>query len=130
MSFCFALAALASVSLSDIPALATEVETEARTLTAVQTVTPELIAGLEDFSVDAMRLSDALREAGVAQDLPCIFRGISEDATARVSAFQAADTAAEQETALTELRVLLDDAILLAPMAAGAAADVLAADNR
>jgi len=120
------MALLATASLAEIPTLAAEVEAEARVLTAQSEITPTFLAGLQDFSSDSMRLSDALREAGVEQDLPCIFRGIAEDAQARVAEFQTADTPAERDTAFTELRVLLDDAILIAPMAAGAAADVAA----
>jgi len=126
MLVCAALAALATVSLSDIPALADEVEAGARALTIETSITPTFLAGLEEFSADAMRLSDALREAGVEQDLPCIFRGIAEDAADRVSEFQAADTPGERDMAFAGLRALLDDAILIAPMAAGAAADVAA----
>jgi hypothetical protein len=121
MLTCLALAL--GVSLADLPALATEVETEARALTAQTEVTPGLLAGIEEFSVDAERLSVSLREAGVEQDLPCIFHGIAEDARVRATDLQAADTEAERAEAFTNLRVLLDDAILIAPMAASAAAD-------
>jgi hypothetical protein len=121
MLTCLALAL--GVSLADLPALAAEVETEARALTAQTEVTPGLLAGIEEFSVDAERLSVSLREAGVEQDLPCIFHGIAEDARVRATDLQAADTEAERAEAFTNLRVLLDDAILIAPMAASAAAD-------
>jgi hypothetical protein len=123
------LAMMLSVSLTDLPTLAAEVETEARALTAQTEVTPAFLAGIEDFSGDAERLSAGLREAGVEQDLPCIFHGISQDALERSSELQAADTAAEREEAFTNLRVLLDDAILIAPMAASAAADRAAEQN-
>jgi hypothetical protein len=121
MLTCLALAL--GVAMADLPALATEVETAARTLTAQSEVTPGLLAGIEEFSVDAERLSVSLREAGVEQDLPCIFHGIAEDARVRATELQAADTEAERAEAFTNLRVLLDDAILIAPMAASAAAD-------
>jgi hypothetical protein len=121
MLTCLALAL--GVSLAELPSLATEVEAEARTLTAQTEITPGLLAGIEDFSVDAENLSVSLREAGVEQDLPCIFHGIAEDARVRADELRAADTPAERETAFTNLRVLLDDAILIAPMAASAAAD-------
>lgn len=121
MLICLALAL--GVSLADLPALATEVEGEARALTAQTEVTPGLLSGIEEFSADAERLSVSLREAGVEQDLPCIFHGIAEDARLRASELQAADTPAEHAEAFTNLRVLLDDAILIAPMAASAAAD-------
>jgi len=120
------LAFMLSVSLTELPTLATEVETEARALTVQTEVTPALLAEIEDFSGDAERLSVALRQAGVEQDLPCIFHGIAEDARERSAALQAADTSEEREAAFVSLRVLLDDAILIAPMAAGAAADLAA----
>ncbi len=120
------LAFMLTVSLTELPSLATEVEAEARALTVQTEVTPALLAGIEDFSGDAERLSVALRQAGVEQDLPCIFHGIAEDARERSAALQAADTAEEREAAFVSLRVLLDDAILIAPMAAGAAADLVA----
>jgi hypothetical protein len=121
MLTCLALAL--GVSLAELPSLATEVEAEARTLTAQTEITPGFLAGIEDFSVDAENLSVSLREAGVEQDLPCIFHGIAEDARVRAGELRAADTPAEREEAFTNLRVLLDDAILIAPMAAAAAAD-------
>jgi hypothetical protein len=126
MLTCLALVALAGATLAEIPTLAAEVETEARALTAQTEVTPAFFTDLEDFSGDSMRLSNALRAAGVAQDLPCIFRGISEDAHVRAAEFQAATDTQSRALAFNGLRALLDDAILLAPMAAGAAADVAA----
>lgn len=126
MLTCFALAALGAVSLSDIPALAAEVETEARELTIQTEITPAFIAELEDFSADAERLSAALRQAEVEQDLPCIFHGIAEDARERTAELQAARGAEDREAAFAGLRVLLDDAILIAPMAGAAAADAAA----
>ncbi len=123
------LALVLGVSFAELPSLATEVEGEARTLTAQTEITPEFLAGIEDFSVDAERLSVSLREIGVEQDLPCIFHGIAEDARVRATELQAADTPAERETAFTNLRVLLDDAILIAPMAAAAAAERHAAQE-
>lgn len=125
MLTCLAMA-LSVVSLAEIPTLAAEVETEARALTAQIEVTPAFMTGLEDFSADAMRLSDSLRQAGVTQDMPCIFRGISEDARERATELQAAGTPTERQMAMSGLRALLDDAILLVPMAAGAAADTAA----
>lgn len=124
MLTCAAL--MLTVSLAELPSLATEVETGARALTAQTEVTPQFLADLREFSGDAERLSAALREAGVEQDLPCIFHGIGEDARERATALEAADTPAERRQELTELRVLLDDAILIAPMAASAAADAAA----
>ena len=123
------LALMLGVGFAELPSLAAEVEAEARTLTAQTEITPAFLAGIEDFSTDAELLSASLREMGVAQDLPCIFHGIAEDARVRVTELQAADTPTERETAFTNLRVLLDDAILIAPMAASAAADRQHASN-
>jgi hypothetical protein len=127
MLTCAAL--MLTVSLAELPSLATEVETGARALTAQTEVTPGFIADIREFSGDAERLSAALREAGVEQDLPCIFHGIGEDAIARITEFEAADTQTERDTAFTNLRVLLDDAILIAPMAAAAAADAAVSEE-
>ena len=118
------LALMLNVGLAELPALAVEVETEARALTIQTEVTPALLNGIAEFSADSERLSAALREAGVEQDLPCIFHGIAEDARERAAELDAADTPAERAEAFTNLRVLLDDAILIAPMAASAAADL------
>jgi hypothetical protein len=117
------------VGLADLPGMAAEVETEARELTAQTEVTPAFLADLREFSGDAERLSAALREAGVEQDLPDIFHGIAADARERAAELERADTQTEQDVALTHLRVLLDDAILIAPMAAAAAADAAAEKN-
>ena len=116
-----AAATLAATATADIPSLAAEVETGARALTAQTEITPAFLTGLDEFSTDAMALSTALRAAQVEQDLPCIFRGISEDSHERVAEFQAADTQVERDMAFAGLRALLDDAILIAPMAAEAA---------
>lgn len=127
MLTCAAL--MLTVSLAELPSLATEVETGARALAAQTEITPSFLAQIQEFSGDSERLSAALREADVEQDLPCIFHGIADDARERIVELQAADTPAEREAALTDLRVLLDDAILIAPMAAAAAADAAAAQD-
>jgi len=119
MLTCLALAL--GVSFAELPSLAAEVETEARALTAQTEVSPALLAGIEDFSADAERFSVSLRELGVEQDLPCIFHGIAEDARERVIELREAGTPAQRDAAFANLRVLLDDAILIAPMAASAA---------
>ena len=123
------LALMLNVGLAELPALAVEVETEARALMQQTDVTPSLLTEIEDFSADSERLSAALRQAGVEQDLPCIFHGIAEDARERMVELEAADTQAERDAAFTNLHVLLDDAILIAPMAASAAADVAQAQS-
>lgn len=117
MLTCLAFAAALAAQQPALPDLAHEVLTDAQSLSARTVVNAEFTAALEDFSTDAMALSDALRAAGVTQDMPCIFRGISEDARARLSDFSAAQSEHDRGEALTALHVLLDDAILLAPMA-------------
>lgn len=123
MLTCAALTFLGAAAFGDLPALAAEVETGARELTAQTEITPAFLDRISDFSGDSERLSIALRQAGVEQDLPCIFQGIAEDARERMVEFRDADTADERSAAFTSFRVLLDDAILIAPMAASAAAD-------
>jgi hypothetical protein len=118
------MALAGAVTLSEIPALAAEVEGDARSLAVQTEISPGFIAGLEDFSADAARLSDSLRAAGVAHDMPTIFKDIAEDAREQAAALAGADTAEERQAALADLAPLFDDAIQLAPMAAGAAADV------
>jgi len=117
MLTCLAFAAALAASPVTLPDLAHEVLTDAQSLSARTVVNAEFTVALEDFASDAMALSDALRAAGVTQDMPCIFRGISEDARARLTDFSAAQTDEHRAEALTALHVLLDDAILLAPMA-------------
>lgn len=123
------LAMILTVSVTELPSMAADVEAQARTLSAQTEVTTEFLTGITEFSGDAERFSVALRQAGVEQDLPCIFHGIAEDARERVVEFQAADTPEERAEAFADLRVLLDDAILIAPMAAAAAADRAVAQN-
>lgn len=123
MLTCLALVAFNVASLGDIPKLSSDIEAEARALAAIDSVSPELIARIESFSADAQRLSTTLSSAGVGQDMPCIFQGIASDARERAAEVSAADTAAEQDAALMNLRVLMDDTVMLAPLAASAAAD-------
>ena len=121
------IAMMLTVGAAELPSLAAQVETEARTLTAQTEVTPAFLAGIERFSQDSELLSASLRELGVAQDLPCIFHGISQDALVHERELQDAHTATERDMAFADLRALLDDAILIAPMAAAAVADAQAA---
>jgi hypothetical protein len=125
MLSCAALTFLGAAALTDVSALSSEVETGARALTVQTEITPSLMADLADFSGDAERLSVALNQAGVEQELPCIFHDIATDARMRMSEFSDADTDAERTAAFTNLRVLMDDAIQLAPIAASMAADEL-----
>jgi hypothetical protein len=123
MLTCLAMA-LSVTTLNGIPALSSQVEAEARALNAQTSVTPAFMTDLDRFSTDAELLSASLRAAGVAQDLPCIFHGISQDAHERITTFQTAQSPGDRDRAFTDLRALLSDAILIAPMAASAAADI------
>ncbi len=123
MLTCLALVAFNVTALGDIPKMSSDIEAEARALAAVSTVTPALMTRLEDFSSEAQHLSISLRNAGVGQDMPCIFQGIANDAMERAGELAAADTQEEQDAAFMNLRVLMDDTAMLAPLAAAAAAD-------
>lgn len=123
MLTCLALVAFNVASLGDIPKMSADIEAEARSLAAVSTISPGFISRIEGFSADAQRLSATLSSAGVGQDMPCIFQSIANDARQRAAEFSAADTSAEQDTALMNLRVLMEDTVMLAPLAASAAAD-------
>jgi len=123
MLTCLALVAFNVTALGDISKMSSDIEAEARALATVETVSPELMQRLEAFSADAQQLSASLRGAGVGQDMPCIFQGIANDAMERAGEFAAADTQEEQDAAFMNLRVLMDDTVMLAPMAAAAAAD-------
>ena len=123
MLTCLALVAFNVASLGDIPKMSSDIETEARALAAVNVVTPEFVTRIEAFSADAQLFSASLGSAGVGQDMPCIFQSIASDARQRAAEFSAADTRSEQDAALMNLRVLMDDTVMLAPLAASAAAD-------
>jgi hypothetical protein len=114
-----AAAALTTAPMEAIPALSAEVHDGASALVVMVQSIGESTAfqvALADFSNDSMALSEALRTAGVTADLPCIFKGIAEDARARALELQTAQGPA-RAFALSGLRALLDDAILLAPQA-------------
>ncbi|WP_412545383.1 hypothetical protein [Maricaulis sp. MIT060901] len=70
---------------------------------------------LEQFSVDAMRLSRAIAQADGPQDLQCIFRGMSEDAADRLEALNEADSSGDQARIYRNLSALLRDAEEIAP---------------
>jgi hypothetical protein len=132
MLACFAALTLITAPMGAITPLAQEVEREARVLRAdiAQAGEPAFQASLIDFSEDAMALSKALREAGVSDDLPCIFKGISEDTLVKAEAVRTASPTLKP-IAMSQLGALLDDAILLAPMAAQVVSrDDTAADRR
>jgi hypothetical protein len=123
MVVCVALA-LAIAPLQDITALAVQVEQEARVLRAdaPKTLPLELAPRVHAFADDAKRLSDSLRASEVAEDLPCMFKGMSEDAHRRADGLLSADAVVRAEAG-RGLGALLDDAMLFAPMAAREAAD-------
>lgn len=123
MLTCLALVAFNVASLGDIPKMTSDIEAEARAISAVTTFSPALITQVQTFSTHARTLSTSLHSAGVAQDMPCIFQSIANDANERVAEFSAATTQAQQDAALMNLRVLMDDTVMLAPLAAAAAAD-------
>jgi len=123
MLTCLALVAFNVASLGDIPKMTSDIETEARALAAVSTFSPDLSTRIEGLSTEAEALAASLHRAGVGQDMPCIFQGIANDARERAAEFSNADTQQEQDAALMNLRVLVDDVAMLAPLAAAAAAD-------
>lgn len=123
MLTCLALVAFNVASLGDIPKMSTDIEAEARALSAVSTMSPDFVNRIVNFSADADHLSASLRSAGVGQDMPCIFESIANDARERAAEFTTADTQAEQDAAFMNLRVLMEDTVMLAPLAASAAAD-------
>jgi len=125
MLACLALVAALSVNTTtdEIPALTAEIEAQARELAIETRLTPELLTQIDHFSNDTARLSRLLQGAGVRQDMPCLFRGIAKDARARATEFIAASNQTERDAAFMNLRVLMDDAALMAPLAATAAQD-------
>lgn len=129
MLTCLALVAFNVTSLADIPKMTDGIEADARALATEETISPELFSRLQAFSAEAQRLSTSLHQAGVGQDMPCVFQGIAHDAQERAAELSGADTQAERDAALMNLRVLMDDTVMLAPMAAAAAADRAAQRN-
>jgi hypothetical protein len=122
MLACFATLALIAAPMTEIAPLAAAVEADARALRAdvAHADQPAYQAELRAFSQDAMALSQALRTAGLTDDLPCIFKGISEDTLVKADAVRTSAPGL-RPMAQSALAALLDDAILLAPMAASAA---------
>jgi hypothetical protein len=123
MLTCLALVAFNAASLADIPRMTDDLGADARALVAETALTPGLITRVQSFSSEAELLSNALHSAGVGQDMPCVFQGIAKDARERASELAAADTQEERDAAFMNLRVLMDDTVTIAPLAAAAAAD-------
>lgn len=117
MLSCLAAFVAGASMMTDPLALTTEVQHDAQALVQVETPDPAFYAALADFAADAQTLSDALRAAGASDDLPCIFHGISQDAVTRSGEIAAADNPESVQMAMNGLRALLNDAILLAPLA-------------
>ncbi len=123
MLTCLALVAFNAASLADIPAMTADLEADARALATENSISSDLVTRVQAFSSEAQLLSDALTNAGVGQDMPCVFQGIAHDARERADELAAADTQGEQDAAFMNLRVLMDDTVTIAPLAAAAAAD-------
>jgi hypothetical protein len=112
--------AAALMTMPAIPELAGRVELEAAALSREAPKgagTPPFNARLKDFAAHSMELSQALRAAGAASDLPCIFKGISEDAQARADEI-IGKVGPDRSFAVDALQALLQDAVDLAPQAA------------
>ena len=117
MLTCLAAFVAGASLMADPVTLAEDVRVEAEALAQVEEPDAAFYTRLDGFVADAEALSQALREAGVTADLPCIFHGISEDARTRAAEIAAAPTEEAEDRAMAGLRVLLEDAVLLAPMA-------------
>lgn len=76
---------------------------------------------LEQFALEAMLMSRRIDEAGGPLDLRCIFRGMSADASSRLEALNAAETAAQQAHIYADLAALMSDASEIAPAVDGEA---------
>jgi hypothetical protein len=121
MFACLAAAAALATAPMTLPELASRVQAEAVSLSREAPKAPAsagFLDKLNHFADDAMTLSSSLRAAGAPGDLPCIFKGISEDARAQAETLRLASTKTDRQMALDELLVLLDDAAALAPHAA------------
>ena len=76
---------------------------------------------LEQFALEAMLMSRRIDEAGGPLDLRCIFRGMSADASSRLEALNAAETAAQQAHIYADLAALMSGASEIAPAVDGEA---------
>ncbi len=72
------------------------------------------ITDVERFALEAVRLSRAIETAGGAEDLKCIFRGMSEDASARLEALAQSETRAERARVYLAYAGLFEDAAIIA----------------
>jgi hypothetical protein len=117
MLTCLAAFVVGASLMADPVVLADEVRADAAALAQVEEPNAAFFAELDAFVADAETLSQALRAAGVSDDLPCIFHGISEEARVRAAEIAAAPNEEAEDRAMAGLRVLLADAVLLAPIA-------------
>lgn len=62
-----------------------------------------LLTELDEFALAALTLSRQIEAAGGAEDLKCIFLGMSRDAPARIAEIEAAATRADQSRAYAEI---------------------------
>lgn len=113
-----------AAQIADAQALTLEIERRARELRTQTDATAELLVSIATLSQDSARLAFLLQDLRVEMDLPCIFAGISHDTREAGLRLQDTGSSAARDDAWAALRVVLDDAILIAPMAASAVADV------
>ena len=70
---------------------------------------------MEAFVTDALRLSRLVADNDGPQDLQCIFRGMSNDAAARLEALNAAERRSDQARTYRAIANLMRDAMQIAP---------------
>lgn len=75
----------------------------------------DFVVRVEEFAAAAAMLSRHIEEADGPQDLRCIFRGMSADAGARLSDFDAAETQADTARVYLEYVYLFNQAAVIAP---------------
>ena len=75
------------------------------------------VTGVDEFAAAAAILSRDIEQAGGPQDLRCIFRGMSADASARLDHFSEAQTRADLARVYLEYVYLFGQAAEIAPEA-------------
>ncbi|WP_421792589.1 hypothetical protein [Hyphobacterium sp.] len=76
-----------------------------------------LLTGLGEFSRLAMRLSLQMEAEDGPEDLRCIYRGMAQDALNHRTTLETATFQAEQLTAYSDIRYLMDHARQIGPIA-------------
>lgn len=102
----FALIAAEPASAHDVRAFADRAEVlKSEALSRAETPgdTTAFTGEVEGFISEARSLANALQAHGAPTDLPCIFRGMAEDAENRLNEMEGGETDAEQYAALGEL---------------------------